>query len=179
MPLPAVRAVPQPRSCSLILPLPCSKTAAQGNAGRDESRTLCLTFSGCKAMAACVSIRGALGWFSCFPRGASEPRAAVFALRGAQGGDAGVRSAGVVLAPKIKAGPTEQGCCGEGLMGEKPPCYDLGPTESPNCMWKRALDERCSPGSLPAAPGRPSPVLRLAGQEAPPAWGQECEGAVV
>lgn len=80
---------------------------------------------------------------------------------------------------ELKAGPTELGCCGEGLMGEKPPCYDLGPTESPNCVSKQALDERCSPGSLPAAPGCPSPALWLAGQEAPPAWGQECEGAVV
>lgn len=44
--LPPVRAAPQPQSCSLIPHLPPSKTAAQGKAGTDQSRTLSPTFSG-------------------------------------------------------------------------------------------------------------------------------------
>lgn len=46
--LPPVRAAPQPQSCSLIPHLPCSKTAAQGEAGKDQSETLYPAFSGYK-----------------------------------------------------------------------------------------------------------------------------------
>lgn len=45
---PPVRAAPQPQSCSVIPHLPCSKTAAQGEAGKDQSETLCPTFSAYK-----------------------------------------------------------------------------------------------------------------------------------
>lgn len=73
--LPPVRAAPQPQSCSLIAHLPSSHTAAQGKAGKDQSRTLYPALSGYEKPSQLLFPSSGGPWSVLrFPRGSSKPQ---------------------------------------------------------------------------------------------------------
>lgn len=109
--LPPVRAAPQPQSCSLIAHLPSSHTAAQGKAGKDQSRALYPALSGYEKPSQLLFPSSGGPWSVLrFPRGSSKPQQRGWPREGSE--------PSLVVPPQMKSCPRGPGCCGEGLVGE-------------------------------------------------------------